>query len=487
MERDAALRKRERLIVAVAHQRHVGLVVHDAGEDIVCGNGHGEPLALSKSRRRFVDTSRLRQQHGGERVHEREMTPIAGRVQRGRRFGEVIADDTRVPDLVVAERQLVVGEADGAGLVGELGVLQGARVERNGPGLLALGIRKPAVQTPQRRELAVRDALLKGVGRPSKRRGSLNQVVLQQPGLSQGGADGQFVFAIERTGSQQRDQVWRGVGPASPLQGRVRARERRVQAGCRHVRSIQSIQPRGSYNTCPMPLAAHGATHPGRRITNEDAFLVDLNRGLFIVADGMGGHNAGEVASDLAIKTIGEFLTNGTLPSPDTMKKALRRANDHILAVATEEPDYLGMGTTVVAALLTDRGMVYAHVGDSRAYLWRDGEFVQLTRDDTWVAAALNGAVEDAREIEQHPMRHVLTKVVGLRPDLQPSAAEITFGTGDALLLCSDGVHGALPEETLAALIGAGSPVETLAERVVQQAIDHGATDNVTAIVVRRE
>jgi protein phosphatase len=236
-----------------------------------------------------------------------------------------------------------------------------------------------------------------------------------------------------------------------------------------------------------MSLAAHGVTHPGRRTTNEDAFLVDPRRGLFVVADGMGGHNAGEVASSLAVKTIGEFLADGTPASLNVLDEALRLANDHILTVAGEKPDYTGMGTTVVAVYLRDREAVYAHAGDSRVYLWHQGELTQLTRDDSWVAAAMNGVSDDAREMEQHPMRHVLTKVVGLRPELQPSVAECSFVVGDVLLLCSDGVHGSVSDEQLETLLASRKAVDAVAESVVREALAHGATDNVTAIVVRRD
>jgi protein phosphatase len=236
-----------------------------------------------------------------------------------------------------------------------------------------------------------------------------------------------------------------------------------------------------------MSLAAHGVTHQGRRTTNEDAFLVDPDRGLFVVADGMGGHNAGEVASSLAVKSIGEFLADGTPASLNVLDEALRLANDHILSVAGEKPDYTGMGTTVAAVYVREREAVYAHAGDSRVYLWHQGVLKQLTRDDSWVAAAMNGVTDDAREMEQHPMRHVLTKVVGLRPELQPSVAECPFVAGDVLLLCSDGVHGSVSGDTLGQLLGSRKPVASMAESVVREALAHGATDNVTAIVVRRE
>ena len=236
-----------------------------------------------------------------------------------------------------------------------------------------------------------------------------------------------------------------------------------------------------------MSLAAHGVTHPGRRTTNEDAFLVDANRGLFVVADGMGGHNAGEVASSLAVKAIGEFLADGTPASLNVLDEALRLANDHILRVAGEKPDYTGMGTTVAVVYVRDGEAVYAHAGDSRVYRLHKGRLTQLTRDDSWVAAAMNGVADDARELEQHPMRHVLTKVVGLRPELQPSVAECPFVAGDVLLLCSDGVHGAVSDEQLGRLIASLKPIAAVAESVVREALAHGATDNVTAVVIRRE
>jgi serine/threonine protein phosphatase PrpC len=234
-----------------------------------------------------------------------------------------------------------------------------------------------------------------------------------------------------------------------------------------------------------MPLAAHGVTHPGRRPTNEDSMLVDSGRGLFIVADGMGGHNAGEVASDLAVKTIGKFLTVGA-DSQAHLDQAIKAANDEILTIAAGQSDYAGMGTTVVAALVTDEHAFFANVGDSRAYVWRSGDLMRLTRDDSWLSAAMEG-VSDTSSIEHHPMKHVLTKVVGLRPELQPSIAEFEFRLGDVLLLCTDGVHGSVADAALGELLGSGKPVTDIADRVVGVAISHGATDNLTAIVVRRE
>lgn len=236
-----------------------------------------------------------------------------------------------------------------------------------------------------------------------------------------------------------------------------------------------------------MPLAAHGVTHPGRRPTNEDSLLVDPARGLFIVADGMGGHNAGEVASDIAVRTIGAFFAEATPLTPARLNLAIQAANEEILATASGQSDYAGMGTTVVAALLDEKHAFFANVGDSRAYLWRKGTIKRLTRDDSWVSVAMEGAGDGFSSVDHHPMRHVLTKVVGLREELQPSVAEFDFRAGDILLLCTDGVHGSVPDNTLREVLGSGKTVAEIAESVVGLAMSRGASDNATAIVVRRE
>jgi protein phosphatase len=236
-----------------------------------------------------------------------------------------------------------------------------------------------------------------------------------------------------------------------------------------------------------MPLAATGVTHQGRRSTNEDAWLVDLDLGLLVVADGMGGHNAGEVASALAVEVIREFVvSHGAPPTEALLKHALEAANERILNDAGRQVAHAGMGTTVVAALVANGRAIYASVGDSRAYRWHNGRLTQLTRDDSWLADALGETPNDqTHDMGSHPMRHVLTKVVGLRPDLQATTAECVLDAGDCLLLCSDGVHGAVPHDMLAEILGSQRSVDEIAQRVVGSAITRGATDNATAVVAR--
>jgi PPM family protein phosphatase len=234
-----------------------------------------------------------------------------------------------------------------------------------------------------------------------------------------------------------------------------------------------------------MPLAAHGVTLAGRRAINEDAMLVDPALGLFVVADGMGGHRAGEIASGLAVDTIRSVM-RAEQPSGDLLCHAVECANDHILAAATQNPDQAGMGTTVTALLISNGALEFVNVGDSRMYRWRAGALTQLTQDDSWLShARANGTHISDEEAQCHPMRHVLTDVVGVRPELTPQLQNEPLQSGDTLLLCSDGVHGALaPEELVATLRDHREPA-VAAEKLIQHALDNGTTDNVTVIVVR--
>lgn len=234
-----------------------------------------------------------------------------------------------------------------------------------------------------------------------------------------------------------------------------------------------------------MPLAAHGVTHPGRRASNEDALLVDTSLGLFVVADGMGGHRAGEIASGLAVETIRSVMAQET-PSGDLLCDAIERANERILAAAGRNPDHAGMGTTVTALLIHEGELEFVSVGDSRIYRWRAGELTQLTRDDSWLShARANGTEISDEEAQRHPMRHVLTDVVGVRHELSPELQVEPVAAGDVLLLCSDGLHGVVPADRIAGIVTGNQAPETAASRLVQEALDRGSTDNITAIVVR--
>jgi serine/threonine protein phosphatase PrpC len=252
-----------------------------------------------------------------------------------------------------------------------------------------------------------------------------------------------------------------------------------------------------------MHFSAHGATSAGRRSTNEDALFVDPALGLFIVADGMGGHNAGEVAARLAIDAISDFVvqsrraTDLTWPygldpalsvEANRLRNAVRLANNRVLEAASSRPEYAGMGTTVVAALVDENRVIFVGVGDSRVYLCQRAGVEQLTRDDSWIATVLArdpGLTETT--LAQHPMRHVLTSVVGARADTEPRVSERDLAVGDVLLLCTDGLHGALSTAEIGSVLDSDQNVDEMTGTLIDQALANGATDNVTVIVVRCE
>ena len=235
------------------------------------------------------------------------------------------------------------------------------------------------------------------------------------------------------------------------------------------------------------------------RESNEDAWRIEPAMGLCLVADGMGGHNAGEVASDMAAEAIVNFLRRTyegedvTWPygiDPDLsfdanrLLTAIRLSNRRVFRAAESHDEYTGMGTTVVAALVDVDRLSFAGVGDSRVYLFRAGRLEQLTVDDSWVARL---PTDDPRvePAAHHPMRHVLTNVVGARAQVDFEVMERALKDGDALLLCSDGLHGELDDETIARIMGSHYDPQLVADQLVQTALTGRAADNITAVVVR--
>jgi PPM family protein phosphatase len=236
---------------------------------------------------------------------------------------------------------------------------------------------------------------------------------------------------------------------------------------------------------------------PVRR-TNEDALLIDESLGLLIVADGMGGHAAGEVASRLAVEAVVGFIRRTSEDQEQSwpygidsslsfnanrLRTAVHLANRRVYREAESHDDYTGMGTTIVAALVLDNLLSIAHVGDSRMYHASNDHFVQLTRDDSWAATVLVQQPVAAATAEPHPMRHVLTNVLGARDSTDIHVQERSVAPGDLFLLCTDGLHGSLDDQAIQALLAPQATLERTAEALVRAALERGSRDNVTALV----
>jgi serine/threonine protein phosphatase PrpC len=251
-------------------------------------------------------------------------------------------------------------------------------------------------------------------------------------------------------------------------------------------------------------LHASAVSDVGRvRKTNEDAFVADTDVSLFAVADGMGGHDAGEVASALAIEAISAFIrrsagdTDFSWPygidrslsyDANRLRTAIHLANRRIFRTAESNDDYNGMGTTIVASLVAGSRLSVGHVGDSRLYLVRRGVVRQLTEDDSWAATIL---AQDPRlnpaDIAKHPMRNVLTNVLGARDHVDVHLSEHDLEQGDVVLLCSDGLHGVMDDAALAHLTNGQRDMQTAARQLVDAALERGSRDNVTALLIRYE
>lgn len=224
------------------------------------------------------------------------------------------------------------------------------------------------------------------------------------------------------------------------------------------------------------------ASHQGRvRRNNQDAvFPESAGRSddsiLVVVADGMGGHAAGDVASRLAV--------DAAVESGGGIEDRIRAANAAILDEVDQRPELAGMGTTVTLAEIEPDGTArFGHVGDSRAYRFRDGDLVQLTTDHTVVAEHVRAGRMTPEEAANHPQRSMLTRAVGLTPDLTVDTFTEQLRPGDRILLCSDGVNGMLDDEAIRDVVATGSPEEAV-WTLVERANEAGGHDNITALVV---
>ena len=230
-----------------------------------------------------------------------------------------------------------------------------------------------------------------------------------------------------------------------------------------------------------------GSSHAGRvRALNQDAFWaggVAGGRVLAVVADGMGGHQTGEVASQKAVSVVRDELSSSKVYPPAAIARAVQAANGGIYDYASKNAQHYGMGTTLTAVLLDDQVGLVAHVGDSRAYLVREGAVRQLTQDHSWVADRVRQGVLSEEEARRHEWRNVITNALGAAPEIKLDLSHFTVKEGDKILLCSDGVTMLLSDETLAEVVSKHPPAEAVV-RLLALADERGSPDNVTAVVL---
>ncbi len=234
-------------------------------------------------------------------------------------------------------------------------------------------------------------------------------------------------------------------------------------------------------------MQSYGLTDPGRvRKNNEDFLLVSQEHNLYVVADGMGGAQAGETASRLAAETVLEVMEKRSNPTLRDLEEAFIEANDRVRRSAASDLTLEGMGTTLVGVVDHGEEIHIASVGDSRVYSFLHNHLECLMEDQTWVNEVGRRLGIDDETLKRHPMRHVLTMAIGVGNPLRVNARTIVRTAGMQLLLCSDGLHGVIAAEAIAKVLG--DPVKDLANKahtLIEAARDGGGPDNITVLILQ--
>jgi len=241
-------------------------------------------------------------------------------------------------------------------------------------------------------------------------------------------------------------------------------------------------------------LIAAGKTDTGVvRSNNEDNFIVDERRRLLVVADGMGGHAAGEVASKMAVSIISDHLlgrqkfvgayNNTYSPSTNNLNSALRLANLAIFEAAESTPKLHGMGTTVVAVLICGNRLSIAHIGDSRVYLVRSGNIEQLTDDHSVVNEQVSRHLITREDAANSSTKNYLTKAVGINAEVEADLSELTLLNDDILVLCTDGLSNMITDDIMMEIISSAEEPAAICDLLINTANANGGKDNITAVI----
>ncbi len=244
-----------------------------------------------------------------------------------------------------------------------------------------------------------------------------------------------------------------------------------------------------------MGLKVGASTDTGRKRTqNQDSFIALPEIGLFVVADGMGGHQGGQTASQLATETVAKQIKKtqkemAHWPIESTLTEAIHAANQAIFQRSSSEPALQGMGTTVTALLFKDHSLCIAQVGDSRCYLLRDHGFWQTTRDHSLVEEKYRAGLISREQVKSDRMRNVITRSVGFEPQVEVETYSLECLPGDVFLICSDGLSGMIDDPLLFKLLEEwskkGPPPQEIAEALTREANAQGGDDNITSLVVQ--
>jgi len=248
-----------------------------------------------------------------------------------------------------------------------------------------------------------------------------------------------------------------------------------------------------------MKRTTFGKTDPGKkRANNEDALLLDDSLGLYVVADGIGGNEGGEVASRIAVETLARAMPDllgekdrtppvGRARADDpalfALKETVNLAHRTIQQGRSEDPGLANMGTTLTALLLRDRQAFIAHIGDSRAYLFREGKLMQLTNDHSFVAEQVRAGAFTLEQARSSPYRHMITRALGLNDDVKADLTKYALKKDDRFLLCTDGLTEMVADADLSRII-ADSPPREAVQKLLAAANERGGVDNITAVVV---
>lgn len=229
-----------------------------------------------------------------------------------------------------------------------------------------------------------------------------------------------------------------------------------------------------------------------KRDRNEDSLFVMPREDIYIVADGVGGQNSGELASSMAVKSIAEYIKAKPLHDIKEEKtlrsyflECMKNVNQKILKAAQLSAENAGMATTVVLLHLTDGNAYIVNVGDSRAYICRDGQISQITEDHTYVNELVKGGSITKAQAEMHPQKNMITRALGGEDKILPDFYRLETRKNDIIILCTDGLYGELSAEEICGMAAASNSMSALSRNLVQHANGHGGKDNITVICVK--